>query len=73
MQSGFVRVRIDGAVRMIEEVSREEADAAREIDAVVDRLVAKDGIRTRLADSVQLAMERSGGEIRVLLQRPDGA
>ena len=72
MQSGFVRVRIDGAVRMIEEVSREEADAAREIDAVVDRLVAKDGIRTRLADSVQLAMERSGGEIRVLLQRPDG-
>jgi len=73
VQSGFVRVRIDGAVRMIEEVSREEADAAREIDAVVDRLVAKDGIRTRLADSVQLAMERSGGEIRVLLQRPDGA
>ena len=69
-QSGFVRVRIDGAVKALEDVTPAEADRAREIDAVVDRLVVKEGIRTRLADSVQLAMERSGGEIRILLQRP---
>ena len=72
-QAGFVRVRIDGAVKAIEEVSRAEADAARAIDAVVDRLVVKEGVRTRLADSVELAMARSGGEIRLLVQRPGGA
>lgn len=72
-QAGFVRVRIDGAVKAIEDVPREEADVAREIDAVVDRLVVKEGVRTRLADSVQLAMERSGGEIRLLVQRPGAA
>ena len=72
-QAGFVRVRIDGAVRPLEEISPAEADRAREIDAVVDRLVVREGVRTRLADSVELAMRRSGGEIRLLLRRPGEA
>ena len=71
-QAGFVRVRVDGEVKAIEDVSRAEADRAREIDAVVDRLVVKEGVRTRLADSVELAMSRSGGELRLLVRRPDG-
>ena len=72
-QAGFVRVRIDGAVKAIEDVSPAEADRAREIDAVVDRLVVREGVRTRLADSVELAMRRSGGEIRLLVRRPGEA
>ena len=69
-KEGFVRVRIDGGMRLVEEVSGEELAAAGRVDVVVDRIVAKDGVRTRLADSVELAMKRSGGEIRLLVTRP---
>ena len=72
-REGFVRVRIDGAVKAVEDVAPAEADAARSIDAVVDRLVVKDGVRSRLADSLELAMRRSGGDARLLVQRPGGA
>ncbi|MBR1607985.1 MAG: hypothetical protein IJ678_00040, partial [Kiritimatiellae bacterium] len=68
--AGFVRVRVDGAIREIDSLSPEEIAAAREVDAVVDRLVVREGVRTRLVDSVELAMARSGGEIRVMLRRP---
>lgn len=69
-KDGFVRVCIDGASRLVEEVAGPETAAARRVDVVVDRIVAKDGVRTRLADSVELAMKRSGGEIRLLVKRP---
>lgn len=69
-KEGFVRVRIDGNMRLVEEVPEAEAAAAGRVDVVVDRIVAKDGVRTRLADSVELAMKRSGGEIRLLVTRP---
>ena len=72
-KAGFVRVRIDGAVKEIADVKPAEADAARTLDAVVDRVVVREGVRARLADSVELAMKRSGGEIRLLVQRPDEA
>ena len=72
-KAGFVRVRIDGEVKAVEDVAPAAADAARQIDAVVDRLVVREGVRARLADSVELAMKRSGGEIRLLVQRPGEA
>lgn len=72
-RAGFVRVRIDGEVKAVEDVSPEEAARARQIDAVVDRVVVREGVRARLADSVELAMKRSGGEIRLLVQRPGAA
>ena len=72
-KAGFVRVRIDGDVKALEDVAPAAADAARQIDAVVDRLVVREGVRPRLADSVELAMKRSGGEIRLLVQRPGDA
>ena len=69
-KDGFVRLVIDGNHMLVEDVSAGSVDGARRIDVVIDRIVAKDGIRTRLADSVELAMKRSGGEIRILLRRP---
>ena len=70
MRDGFVRIVADGRHLLLEDVRPEDLAAARRIDVVVDRIVARDGMRTRLADSVELAMNRSGGEIRVLLRRP---
>ena len=72
-KAGFVRVRIDGEVKAVEDVPPDEAARARQIDAVVDRVVVREGVRARLADSVELAMKRSGGEIRLLVQRPGEA
>ena len=65
-RAGFVRVRIDGEMRSLDELDAGAGSGAREIDAVVDRIVVREGIRARLVDSVALAMERSGGEIRIL-------
>ena len=72
-KAGFVRVRIDGEIKEVADVAPAEADRAKRIDAVVDRVVVREGVRARLADSVELAMKRSGGEIRLLVQRPGEA
>ncbi|MBQ7666669.1 MAG: hypothetical protein IJS46_01590, partial [Kiritimatiellae bacterium] len=69
-REGFVRIVADGSHFAVEEADAEAVAGARRIDVVIDRIVAKDGIRTRLADSVELAMKRSGGEVRILLRRP---
>lgn len=69
--AGFVRVWADGEMLPIEDFAPERAALAGQIDAVVDRLVVKEGARSRLVDSVELAMKRSGGEIRLLVWPPD--
>lgn len=72
-RAGFVRVQIDGETLAIGDVSPERLESAREIHAVVDRIVVREGARARLVDSVELAMGRSGGEIRIVLWPPDGS
>jgi excinuclease ABC subunit A len=60
-KEGFARVRIDGEVVDIEEVPDLGKTRKHDIDVVVDRLIVKDGIRKRLADSLELALAQSGG------------
>ena len=72
-RSGFVRVRLDAEVVPIESADAARAGAACLIDAVVDRIVIREGVRARVMDSVELAMRRSGGEIRLLVRRPGEA
>lgn len=69
-RSGFVRVCLDGEICAIDTLRPERTARAKSVDAVVDRLVIREGVRTRLVDSVELAMRRSGGEIRLLIRRP---
>src|SRR6516225_8453053 len=69
-REGFVRARIDG--RMIEldrtEPIRLKKAARHTIEAVVDRLVVRDGIRVRLTDSIETALKWGGNRIVVLCQ-----
>ncbi len=58
---GFVRVRVDGEIRRIEEKIELEKNKKHNIDVVVDRLVIKEQIRKRLADSLELALSLSSG------------
>ena len=60
-KEGFARVRIDGDVVDIEAVPDLGKTRKHDVDVVVDRLIVKDGIRKRLADSLELALAQSGG------------
>ncbi len=62
---GFVRVRIDGEAGSLDDEIRLEKNKKHTIDVVVDRLVVKDGVRPRLADSIETAMELGEGLVLV--------
>lgn len=58
---GFVRVRIDGEMHDISEKFDLNKNQNHDIDVVVDRLVIKEGIRSRLSDSLETALELAEG------------
>ena len=63
MKAGFVRARIDGEITDLSDEIKLLKTHKHNIDIVVDRLVVKDGIRSRLADSVETATKLSGGNV----------
>jgi excinuclease ABC subunit A len=64
-REGFVRVRVNGELCDIEEVPRLEKNKKHTIEVVVDRIVLKDQVMTRLLDSIETACKLSGGTIMV--------
>ena len=72
VRDGYVRARIDGVVVEInaKQPPRLDPKARHSIDVVVDRLVVADGLRPRLADSVETALRLGEGRLRVLDQPP---
>ena len=66
-REGFVRARINGAFRELEEDIVLDKKKKHTIEAVVDRLVVKEGLQRRLTDSAELALKLSQGFLRVLL------
>lgn len=71
-KQGFVRVRVDGEILEVEQVPPLDKKKAHSIDAVVDRLVIAEKVRSRLNDSVELAL-RHGGGVMLTLTQPEGA
>ena len=63
-RKGFARVRVDGVVSLIEEVAEIDGKKAHSIEIVIDRLVLPCD-RTRLTDSVELALKEGGGSLFV--------
>lgn len=64
-KQGYVRVRIDGDIYDLSEEINLEKNKKHSIEIVVDRLVVKDGMRSRLADSIETAAAVSGGTVTV--------
>ena len=64
-KQGFVRARIDGEMHELSEKIKLEKNIKHTIEIIVDRLVIKDGIRTRLTDSVETASKLSKGQLVV--------
>ena len=64
-RSGYVRVRIDGNLYELSEEIKLEKNIRHNIEIVVDRLVIREGIEKRLADSTEQVMQLSGGHMTV--------
>ncbi|MCX6866743.1 MAG: excinuclease ABC subunit UvrA, partial [Verrucomicrobia bacterium] len=69
-RQGYIRVRIDGEVLEIEEAVQAWPDAPPVVEIVVDRLVIRPGVASRLADSVETALRLCGAEARAAVQEP---
>ncbi|RUL81421.1 excinuclease ABC subunit UvrA, partial [Tautonia sociabilis] len=73
-RAGLIRARVDGETM---ELGDEPPSLARtrvhDIEAVVDRLVVREGIRPRLADSVDLALKLGDGTLVLAIQQDDGS
>ena len=67
---GYVRVRVDGEVRELEEEIVLDKQKKHTIEVVIDRLVLRQGIETRLADSLETALKLSEG--LALVQEVEG-
>ncbi|MCC7494016.1 MAG: excinuclease ABC subunit UvrA [Fimbriimonadaceae bacterium] len=64
-RDGFLRVRIDGAVRELEEQIQIDRRRVYRVEVVVDRLVVRPDRRGRTAEAVELALDRGDGEMLV--------
>ena len=64
-KNGFVRARIDGTIHDLSEEIKLEKNKKHTIEIVVDRLIIKDSIKSRLSDSIETASSLSGGIIVV--------
>ena len=71
-KKGFVRARVDGEVRELSEQIRLPRHYKHTIEVIVDRLVAKPGIRRRVADSIETALQLTEGIAAVAVQTHDG-
>lgn len=60
-KAGFSRLRIDGEYYLIEEAPKIDKKRKHDIEVVVDRLVIKEGLETRLAQSLETALKLAGG------------
>jgi len=69
-REGFIRVRIDGQIAELDRPDpiRLKKSERHTIEAVVDRLIVRDGIRIRLTDSIETALKWGGNRVVVLKQ-----
>ena len=65
-KQGFVRVRIDGAICLLDDVPSLDKNKRHDIDIVIDRVVLKDGVRQRISEDIELALDWGHGYLIVL-------
>ena len=72
-RQGFVRCRVDGVVSEIKSAPAMDKNFKHTVEAVVDRLIIKPEIRTRLADSVELSLKLADGLVVIAEETPPGS
>jgi excinuclease ABC subunit A len=71
-KSGFVRMRVDGTILEAENAPKLAKTQTHTVEAVVDRLVIAPDIRSRLTDSVELALVEADGMMAALVEQENG-
>lgn len=66
IKEGYVRVRVDGEMKMLEDEIELDKNKRHNIDVVVDRIVKRDDARSRLSDSMETALKLTDGKVIVL-------
>jgi excinuclease ABC subunit A len=64
-KDGFLRARIDGEMRQLDEEIKLDKRKNHTIEVVVDRLLIKEGVRERLTESVKTALKLTGGAVLI--------
>jgi len=67
-REGFMRVRVDKEMRTLDEEIALDKKYKHDIEVVVDRLVMRESVRGRLADSVETALKLAGGTVLVAVE-----
>ena len=63
---GYVRVQVDGEIYPIEEVPALDKNKAHHIDVIVDRLIVKDDMQTRVSSSIEKAIALADGLLKIV-------
>ena len=71
-KGGYARVRVDGNMYDLSETIELDKNIKHSIDIVLDRLVIRGDIRSRLSDSVESALKVADGRVNILVVNPDG-
>ncbi len=71
-KQGFVRVRVDGEIYDVEDAPDIDKKVAHDIEVVVDRLTVTTRIKSRLTDSVELALKHGKGLVFVIVDGAEG-
>ncbi len=69
LKAGFVRARIDGALVEVEKIPTLDPNKPHKIEAIVDRLMIRDGIRPRLLESLKLAIQYGEGVVFCIYEK----
>ncbi len=69
-RSGFVRVRVDGEIRSLDDEIILDKNRKHSLELVVDRLVIRAQVQKRLAESVETALELASGRVTALIETP---
>ena len=65
-REGFLRVRVDGRIYDLDSPPKLDKEKKHTIDVVIDRLNAHPSVRSRLSESIELALERGAGIVHIL-------
>lgn len=72
-QAGYVRVRVDGNFYEVTDDIQMDRYKQHWIDVIVDRIVVKEGVERRLADSIEAALKMGKGLVSLSYQLPEGS
>lgn len=73
LKQGFIRVRVDGTFREIEEGMQVDRYKTHNIEVVIDRFVISENSRNRIAESVRMALEMADGSVVLCTEEEEGS